>query len=116
MGNDGVRGMGRDGWRRVKTSRKEEDIGVMKKGCFGHERKRKCAQVGQRACPCWATCLPHLGKQLAQKRDKKDCREEGDERDGGQLILLAKDKVCGDMVTIGVRRWTLCSHGYQSSC
>ena len=32
MGYDGVREMGRDGWRRVKTSRKEEDIGVMKKG------------------------------------------------------------------------------------
>ena len=31
-GNDGVRGMGRDSWRRVKRSRKEEDIGVMKKG------------------------------------------------------------------------------------
>ena len=37
---------------------------------FGHERKRKCAQVGQRAYPCWATCLPHLGKVRAQKRDK----------------------------------------------
>ena len=37
---------------------------------FVHERKRKCAQVGQRACPCWATCLPHLGKVRAQKRDK----------------------------------------------
>ena len=39
----------------------KEDIGVMKKWDIGHGRRRKCAQVGQRACPCWATCLPHLG-------------------------------------------------------
>ena len=25
----------------------------------------KSAQLGQRACPCWATCLPHLGTLLA---------------------------------------------------
>ena len=53
----------------------KEDIGVMKKWDIGHGRRRKCAQVGQRACPCWVTCLPHLGNVLAQKRDKKRCRE-----------------------------------------
>ena len=37
---------------------------------FGHDIKRKCAHVGQHACPCWATCLPHLGKVRAQKWDK----------------------------------------------
>ena len=26
----------------------------------------KSAQQGQAACPCWATCLPHLGKRRAQ--------------------------------------------------
>ncbi|WP_288591899.1 hypothetical protein [uncultured Prevotella sp.] len=55
----------------------KEDIGVMKKWDIGHGRRRKCAQVGQRAYPTWATCLPHLGNVLAQKRDKKRCREEG---------------------------------------
>ena len=55
----------------------KEDIGVMKKWDIGHGRRRKCAQVGQRACPCWATCLPHLGNVLAQKRDKKRCRGRG---------------------------------------
>ena len=25
----------------------------------------KSAQLGQRACPCWVTCLPHLGTLLA---------------------------------------------------
>ena len=29
----------------------KEDIGVMKKWDIGHGRRRKCAQVGQRACP-----------------------------------------------------------------
>ena len=48
----------------------KEDIGVMKKWDIGHERKRKCAQVGQRACPCWVTCLPHLGKHVAPKWEK----------------------------------------------
>ena len=55
----------------------KEDIGVMKKWDIGHERKRKCAQVGQRACPCWVTCFPHLGKQLAQKRDKNGVERRG---------------------------------------
>ena len=36
----------------------------------GHVLGGIYAQVGQRAYPCWATCLPHLGKVRAQKRDK----------------------------------------------
>ena len=33
----------------------------------GHVLGGIYAQVGQRACPCWATCLPMLGTLLAQK-------------------------------------------------
>ena len=58
MGNDGVTGMGRDGWRRVKTSRKEKDIGVMKKGRFWAREEKEL-------CPGGATCLPMLGNVLA---------------------------------------------------
>ena len=38
---------------------------------------------------------------------KKWCREGWDERDGGQLIQLAKDNGRENMVSIGVRRWTV---------
>ena len=81
MGNDGVKGNGK-GWQigEIALPGKGKDIGrywCVKKWDIGHGRRRKCAQVGQRACPCWATCLPHLGNVLAQKRDKKRCREEG---------------------------------------
>lgn len=43
--------------------------------------------------------VPRWGNVLAQKRDKKWCRKEGDERNGRQLIQLAKDKVYGDITT-----------------
>ena len=33
----------------------------------GHVLGGIYAQVGQRACPCWVTCLPMLGTLLAQK-------------------------------------------------
>ena len=33
----------------------------------GHVLGGIYAQVGQRACPCWETCLPMLGTLLAQK-------------------------------------------------
>ena len=33
---------------------------------IGHVTDSKSSQQGQAACPCWATCLPHLGKRRAQ--------------------------------------------------
>ena len=46
----------------------KEDIGVMKKWDIGHGRRRKCAQVGQRAYPTWATCLPKNGTKNGVER------------------------------------------------
>ena len=33
--------------------------------CFGHILSITRAHLGQRACPCWVTCLPHMGTLLA---------------------------------------------------
>ena len=37
---------------------------------LGRKLTTKCAQVGQRACPCWVTCLPQVGKHVAPKWEK----------------------------------------------
>ena len=37
---------------------------------FGHRQEMKSAHLGQRACPCWVTCLPHVGNVLAPKTTK----------------------------------------------
>ena len=44
----------------------ETGIWVLQNEYIGHVSDSKSAQKGQAACPCWATCLPHLGKRRAQ--------------------------------------------------
>ena len=44
----------------------ETGIWVLQNEYIGHVSDSKSAQQGQAACPCWVTCLPHLGKRRAQ--------------------------------------------------
>lgn len=43
-------------------------IWILRHQLFGQPLGIKSAQQGQRACPCWVTCLPHLGTLLAHIR------------------------------------------------
>ena len=37
---------------------------------IGQKLTTKCAQVGQRACPCWVSSVPNMGKHVAPKWEK----------------------------------------------
>ena len=53
---------------------------------FGHRQEMKSAHLGQRACPCWVTCLPHVGNVRAQNRTKSIMEWHARKRDSNHAI------------------------------
>ena len=53
----------------------------------------KSAQLGQRACPCWVTCLPHLGTLLAPDGQKRR-QTYGHENEMYNVGVELKDVEC----------------------